>query len=37
MLEDEEVRSDLATQGSPNRSGFMEYISKNLAKGVVNS
>ena len=36
-LEDEEVRSNFATQGSPNRSGFMEYISKNLAKGVVNS
>ena len=37
MGEDEEVRSDFATQGRPNRSGFMEYISKNLAKGVVNS
>jgi hypothetical protein len=36
-LEDKEVRSNFATQGSPNRSGFMEYISENLAKGVVNS
>ena len=34
---DEDIKAKYATDGSPNRSGFMEYVTENLAKGALNS
>ena len=34
---DEDIKAKYATDGSPNRSGFMEYVTENLAKGGLNS